>query len=244
MQQVAAILNLTAEKALFCIPTVSKITAAAVLSVNQAVDSMILRHAVKGIADSLGLYDLNGGEVQWQVGVLKILEEVKKIDPRRRKEIVEAIITRFKSAARTADFQIEVENNVFTPLTHHQVSLLTSQPLITIGAHSHCHNLLDQIPQEQAKISILKSKEILEYITGLKVQHFAYPNGNFNADLMRVVKDLGFKSAVTYKRGFYKNGSDPSSINRFGVGAGVSIEVFKAMLTGIFDFKKLFTHHL
>lgn len=186
------------------------------------------------IDDSLGIYYPKGMGEQWQTVVLRILEDIKKTNPKQRMEIVEAIVNKLKISPDADHFEIDVENNIFTPLTQEQILKLSSHPNITIGAHSHCHNLLDQIPIKQAEKSIKTSKKILEDITESRIDHFAFPNGNFNSLLLRLIRDIGFKSAVTFRQGFYKDGNDVYKINRFGIGADLSISTFSAMLTGIF----------
>jgi peptidoglycan/xylan/chitin deacetylase (PgdA/CDA1 family) len=196
---------------------------------------------LRGIANPLGTYCLNGKGTSWQTKVMKILEDVKRTDPVQRKSIVRAIVTAYKRSPGALEFDLNRETDVFAPLHREQVSRLASESLITIGAHSHCHNLLDQIPIEEARESVHKSKAVLEDLTGQRVEHFAYPNGNFNSDVVRLVKGAGFRSAVTVCPGFYDNQDDPYTINRLGVGAGVSMDVFTGMLTGIFLLKQKLT---
>jgi len=202
--------------------------------------SAVSKIDLSGLAESIGVYDLGGSGEQWQENVLRILEDVKKTDPSRREEIADEIVTRFGNSHEAKPFDIKVEDNVFTPLTQEQVSKLAAHPLITIGAHSHCHNLLDQLPLPQAEESILESRGILEKLTGKKIEHFSYPNGNYTTDIIDIVQNAGFRSAVTVQPGFYKNGDDPYRIRRFGVGAHMSIDLFKAKLTGIFELAKRF----
>lgn len=197
---------------------------------------------LRGISSSLGFYPLSGDAKSWQNAVLKILQDLKKIDPQQRENLLEAIVTRLKMSPDARQFDLQVESNVFTPLTPEQVRILASESLITIGAHSHCHNLLDRIPSLQAEESIRKSKEILEQLTGGKVEHFSYPNGNFNTDLASIVQDVGYRSAVTLQPGFFRMGDNPFTINRITVGANTSIDLFKALLMGSFELTKRFDH--
>jgi len=190
-----------------------------------------------GIAPPLKSYDLGGVGDQWQYRVHLLTEDVKRSDPSRREEIVTSIIRRLQELSGAA-IDVDVENNSFTPLTPEQLRRLSSHPLITIGAHSHCHNLLNRIPLPQAKESILRSKEILEDITGKEIRHFSYPNGNLNDEIVDILKREGFRSAVTVPPGFFRNGDDPYRIPRMMVGAYMSLNLFKAKLTGIFEMKR------
>jgi len=186
------------------------------------------------INNSFGIYPINKAGDPLQGKGWEILENVKMLNPKRQELIVQAIVDAFKNAQGSTEFEIENESSVFTPLTPEQVGVFSSHPLITVGAHSHCHNLLDKIPLEQAGVSIEKSKKILERLTDSAVHHFAYPNGNFNQDIVNIVKAKGFKSAVSVQPGFFRQNNYHYSINRFGIGANTSIDLFKALLTGIF----------
>jgi peptidoglycan/xylan/chitin deacetylase (PgdA/CDA1 family) len=44
---------------------------------------------------------------------------------------------------------------------------------------------------------VQECKRQLEALLGRPVEHFAYPYGDFTADTVRVVRDAGFRSAVT-----------------------------------------------
>jgi peptidoglycan/xylan/chitin deacetylase (PgdA/CDA1 family) len=193
---------------------------------------------LKGIADSLGTYTFRQDGALWQDDVHKLNEDIKRINPSRRENIVDEVVARFKDAPGAKPFEVEVENNVFTPLNPDQIAELSAHPLITIGAHSHCHNLLNQIPLSQAEESIRTSKEILERLTGRTIEHFSYPNGNLTDDIIGVVKRMGFKSAVTVPTGFFKYGDDPYRIPRYMVGPNMSMDLFKARMTGIFSLAK------
>ena len=85
-------------------------------------------------------------------------------------------------------------------LTREDLKLLSSNPLITIGAHTHNHLSLKNINGEECVYEIKTSKKILENLTSLEINHFSYPYGTKN-DVgereYKIVKKLGFKSAVT-----------------------------------------------
>ena len=80
------------------------------------------------------------------------------------------------------------------------LKLLSSNPLITIGAHSHNHLSLKNLKKDDCIEEIKMSKQILEDLLNHKINHFSYPYGTLNDAGERefeIVKKLGFKSAVT-----------------------------------------------
>jgi len=83
-------------------------------------------------------------------------------------------------------------------LSKEEIALLSKNPLINIGAHTHSHRRLSDLSAHEQEAEITKSKEILENLTGKKVQSFAYPFGSrsdFNRMSRKTVADLGFESA-------------------------------------------------
>ncbi len=192
-----------------------------------------------GIAEPLGSYRFGADRERWQEGVLRLLEDVKKAPAQAREEIVDRIAERFRAECPSGDLAIPVEGNVFSPLGEEEVRELSASPLITIGAHSHCHNLLDRIPLDAAEASVEKSKEILQDWSGTSVDHFAYPNGNYTPDLIRVVRRAGFRSAATWDRGYFRPEDDPFTIKRLGVGADTSLETFKALAGGLLALRQI-----
>ena len=90
---------------------------------------------------------------------------------------------------------------------------------MTVGAHTVSHPILLKLTAEQARREIDQSRQHLEAILGEPVRHFAYPNGVPGRDLSdataRIVKDLGFDSAVTTAWGAARMGADSLQLPRF-----------------------------
>lgn len=83
-------------------------------------------------------------------------------------------------------------------LSEMEIRILSNNPLIDIGAHTHTHRRLSDLPYNEQLNEIKKSKVILEDIIGKPLNNFAYPFGSstdFDKDSIRIVKELGFISA-------------------------------------------------
>lgn len=70
-----------------------------------------------------------------------------------------------------------------------------------IGGHTVNHAILSRVARDVAHAEIAENKEHLEGIVGGPVRLFAYPNGrpgrDFDIGHVEIVKQLGFKAAVT-----------------------------------------------
>lgn len=71
--------------------------------------------------------------------------------------------------------------------------------LIEFGAHTQHHINLLKADDETAYQEILKSKQDVEQLTG-QCLSFAYPFGRFNEKHQQMVKEMGFKNAVSTRK--------------------------------------------
>jgi hypothetical protein len=68
-----------------------------------------------------------------------------------------------------------------------------------IGAHTLHHLALSEVSAEEAVEEITGSKSYLEDLLGHDVRMFCYPNGRYNLNVVRMVKNAGFIGARTAK---------------------------------------------
>lgn len=88
-----------------------------------------------------------------------------------------------------------------------------------IGAHTVHHPILARIAPAEARDEILRSKRTLEALLDGPVDLFAYPNGKPGQDYApehaELVRDLGFKAAVSTAWGAARRGDDVFQLPRF-----------------------------
>ena len=94
--------------------------------------------------------------------------------------------------------------------------------LITFGAHTANHVILDQVSQLQAEDEILQSRNKIENQLGITPEIFAYPNGNFTAGLKTILQRYGFMGAVSTRKACLEQGNDFFEIPRIGIHEDVS----------------------
>lgn len=105
--------------------------------------------------------------------------------------------------------------------------LVASQPLMTlrdwhqwlaagmdVGSHTQTHADLSQLSAEEARNEIFGSKQALESTLGCEVRHFCYPYGRYTADHCRLVRQAGYLTATTTRRGRVHDGDDPMQLRR------------------------------
>ena len=77
-----------------------------------------------------------------------------------------------------------------------------------MGSHSLSHPRLHELPQDVAQHEIAASRAALHNLLGAPIEHFAYPFGTFNADLVASVRRAGYSSAVTVLPGIARTSDD------------------------------------
>lgn len=90
---------------------------------------------------------------------------------------------------------------------------------IDIGAHTVNHPILASVPDNVAREEILESKNYLEALVQDDIEVFAYPNGrpelDYSACHPDMVKEIGFKAAVSTHWGVGTPQSDSYQLPRF-----------------------------
>ncbi len=88
-----------------------------------------------------------------------------------------------------------------------------------IGGHTLSHPILTTLSVEKAKQQIFEDKEKLQQTVGEAINHFAYPNGIPEKDFLpvhtQILKEVGYKAAVTTKSGVSNPQTDVYQLPRF-----------------------------
>lgn len=164
------------------------------------------------------------GKRRWaQIGA--ILEALKTVPTQDRDALADQIET--QAGAMAGGF------TPLQPMDRTQLEQLAADPRVTIGAHSHGHELLDQLSIDAATASIARSRDLLVDWTGQQVRHFAYPNGNHTPALMQALSDLGFVSSTILQDRLVEPGAPTQALPRIAVGRYDTLARIKLRLVGV-----------
>lgn len=90
---------------------------------------------------------------------------------------------------------------------------------MTLGAHTHSHPILACLDDDEALREIATGREILESLSGEKINLFAYPNGKPGKDYdnrhATMVREQGFRAAFSTAPGVSTRDSNPWQLPRF-----------------------------
>jgi peptidoglycan/xylan/chitin deacetylase (PgdA/CDA1 family) len=159
-------------------------------------------------------------DVRRWAGIEKILTQLKSLPPEEREHIAD----RLDPDARIPALRM---------MTPAELCQLAAEPLVTIGNHTHAHELLDQLDSDRATATILEAQTLLEKWTGRRPVHFAYPNGNYVAETVALVERLGMATAVTGISRPWLETDSRFEIPRIGIGRFDNLNLFRARMCGL-----------
>jgi peptidoglycan/xylan/chitin deacetylase (PgdA/CDA1 family) len=116
-------------------------------------------------------------------------------------------------------------------LTRGQVREL-AQAGIEIGAHSHSHAQLDQVPDPALREELRRSKDLLETWTGREVTTLAYPFGYSSRRVRDEVAASGYRSAAAVANALPDDGADLMALPRLTVRRSTGPETFARLARG------------
>lgn len=106
-----------------------------------------------------------------------------------------------------------------------------------IGVHTYSHPDFTNLSYDEIYKEVKTCKDFLETELGIEVDTFSYPYGSYNDDAIKVIKDLGFKTAVTTREGLGRpdqfDSDNVLKISRYNIFNSTSDEMFQKMLDGL-----------
>ena len=145
---------------------------------------------------------------------------------------LERELTRFFSGF---GFEIHEHANGLT-LDWNEISELSNDPLVTIGAHTLNHYNLCSLSDEQSFYEISESKKLIEAKINNKVNHFSYPLGKYGRREIEFVKRSNYLTATTTATAnvFYNHIDHLFSLPRISVNALTNEKVLNLMVNGFY----------
>ncbi len=132
---------------------------------------------------------------KWR-GFEQIYWWLRKIDEATQRQIVRTLADRYEidMPAMCRDLVMDWE----------EIRSLAADPLVTIGAHTKGHYALAKLCAEKAVAEMKGSADVIERELGTRPAHFSFPYGDETSARARdfaLAKELGFKTAVTTRKG-------------------------------------------
>jgi peptidoglycan/xylan/chitin deacetylase (PgdA/CDA1 family) len=138
------------------------------------------------------------------------ITRIKKLSPIERGSIY-ATCSKFR--------QKEQGKSTRFMLNWAEVHEMKKSGLITFGSHTASHCLLDQLTSKEIRLELEKSFTALG-TNGDKF--FAYPNGNYNDEVLKEIKNAGVTAALTTERGRLTSAEKLLRLPRIGLHNDIS----------------------
>ncbi len=125
--------------------------------------------------------------------------------------------------------------SVLATLNWEEVAALQATGLIEFGSHTHTHPILSRCSPERQKEELRVSRDVLRERLG-RADLFAYPNGSradFTPTTQDLLRQLGYRAAVTTIPGLNRPGRDPFELCRIHVGADTTFAQFEVRMLGL-----------
>ena len=100
-----------------------------------------------------------------------------------------------------------------------------------VGSHTRSHPNLTTLSTADSHMEIVTSKQELEQLLSCEVRHFCYPFGQFEKDHISTVKEAGYISATTTRRGLIHEGDDPYTLRRVMIASATNMVQFALKVT-------------
>lgn len=165
---------------------------------------------------------------------INALPILKKYDIR----IVLYLVTDLKYNKWDTDVNDRPKEKKFELMNLQEVKELLDSGLVEIGGHTTVHLDMPVCEEKFLKEDLKKSKEKLEKISGQKIVSFAYPWGRNNENIRKLVKEVGYKFAVSTESGSSCFSDDLFEIQRVGIYSKDDIEKFKKKISGNYPFMR------
>jgi peptidoglycan/xylan/chitin deacetylase (PgdA/CDA1 family) len=148
-------------------------------------------------------YDLNTKE-SYQHTMKDIKRKLRSISDRLRKEHIKQF----------NDIKIDDVPKEFTFSNWEEIKNL-DPAILEVGSHTKNHpNCTNLISNDELIDEIRDSKVKIEQMIGHEINHFCYPAGSYNDEVIKNVKKYGYKTAVTIDEGLNDQNTDLYKLKR------------------------------
>lgn len=150
-----------------------------------------------------------------------MVAKLKETNEHKKNEVINDLMLQLEKARDKENHR----NNTFH-LTREEIKEM-SQNGVTFGSHTLTHPILNQTPTKLTKKEIIESKSILEKDLEIEIDSFAYPNGIYDNDLRNIVKEAGYRCALTLDFGANKpKNGDIYSLKRINIAESLCTDLF------------------
>jgi peptidoglycan/xylan/chitin deacetylase (PgdA/CDA1 family) len=119
-------------------------------------------------------------------------------------------------------WKVDISSNKRSFLSWNEIKEMHRSGFVRFGSHTKSHKILTTISDDkiQEELVISRNKLIEEGVVSRSFIPFAYPNGNHNDRIVKMVEAAGYSAALTTNKGWNRIGNHPVDtykLNRVGI---------------------------
>ena len=153
------------------------------------------------------------------------IEELKKTENKERIDLL-----------KKSGFEHDKEYEERMALSYNEV--IEMSKYVDFQSHSLSHPCLPYCTKKESELEIINSKNQLEKLFKLKIKSFSYPNGDYSAREIELLKKHGYTAGLTCDLWFNNQKTDIYRLKRIDCRDEASIIELEAKVTGIYHFLK------
>ncbi len=176
-------------------------------------------HFVKLLRKGGGQESFVVGQSQNSCSAEGAVERLKTFSPEQRQNAITRM-TELIAALKGAE--VHSGGGLDTSMTWSEIEGLSSCG-VTFGSHTLSHSILTGIPLAAAEHEVAVSKRAIERRLRRECRLFAYPNGDWSAEVRAVVAGAGYQFAFANRPGVWARNTDPLLVPRVNVWEGTLV---------------------
>lgn len=216
----------------FALPILKRYSIPAVLFVATdylGTDKCFWQERLGGLIFKLWQHRDRSGAALAQLGLQSIAtageQDVRKTIERTVSEIkngrtppqIEQFVADVEKAVAQSAAAVEASRAEDRFLSWAQVQELQASGVVTIGSHAMTHTPLDRQDIADTSRELQESRRLIRERLGSDPATFAYPNGDFDDDVVEAVRTAGYALAFTTKVGIVSPASDRLRLERVNI---------------------------
>lgn len=122
----------------------------------------------------------------------------------------------------------------YRPLESREISELLDSGLIELGSHTHGHEILLTLSDEQLRVTLAESAASLRR-WGANPRFFAAPNGDYRDEQIALIREQGFTACIGTQAGLWRDTAAIDRIPRLEIGRGTDLGTFATQVSGAME---------
>jgi peptidoglycan/xylan/chitin deacetylase (PgdA/CDA1 family) len=120
-----------------------------------------------------------------------ILREIMSLKHLKVAQVEDYLVREFGTAV------LKPLSDTDRPMTPEELGTFAAHPFVHLGNHTHQHEILTNLSEEEIMEELRTSQQLLHTFTGQTPYFISYPNGSYSDTVLKAASDQGFTMGIT-----------------------------------------------